>query len=69
MIGPTWTRTARALVIANSLAGATVLLIAMAAPQPVSVAALGSEWQCSRTAFVLTTCRQAEHILTSAVAQ
>ncbi|WMT71095.1 hypothetical protein [Bradyrhizobium sp. Ash2021] len=34
MIGPMWTRKARALVIANSLAGAAVLLIAMAAPSP-----------------------------------
>jgi hypothetical protein len=69
MIGPMWTRKARALVIANSLAGAAVLLIAMAAPQPVSVAALGSEWQCSKTAFVLTTCRQAEPMLASGVTQ
>ncbi|WFU44187.1 hypothetical protein QA640_18080 [Bradyrhizobium sp. CB82] len=50
-------RNARTLVIVNSLAGAA-LLLAMAAPQPVSNAALGNEWQCSKTAFVLTTCRQ-----------
>lgn len=50
-------RNARTLVIVNSLAGAAVLL-AMAAPQPVSSGALGSEWHCSTTALVLTTCRQ-----------
>ena len=58
MMGSLWTRKARMLVIANLLAGAAVLL-AMAAPHPVSSAALGSEWQCSKAAFVLTTCRQA----------
>jgi hypothetical protein len=69
MIGPLRTRKARALVIASSLAGAAVLLIVIAAPKPISVAALGSEWQCSKTAFVLTTCRQAEPMLASSVTQ
>lgn len=64
MIGPMWTRKARALVIATfTLAGAAVLLMAMAAPKPVSVAALSSEWQCSKTAFVLTTCIQSPKTL------
>jgi hypothetical protein len=57
MMGSVWTRKARMLVIANLLAVAAVLL-AVAAPRPVSSAALGSEWQCSKAAFVLTTCRQ-----------
>jgi len=56
MMGSVWTRKARMLVIANLLAGD---LLAMAAPHPVSSAALGSEWQCSKAAFVLTMCRQA----------
>jgi hypothetical protein len=34
-------------------------LLAMAAPHSVSINALGSEWQCSKAGFVLTTCRQA----------
>jgi hypothetical protein len=29
---------------------------AASAPKPVSIAELSSEWQCSKTAFVLTTC-------------
>ena len=70
MIGPMWTRKTRALVIATfTLASAAVLLIAMAAPQPMSVATLGSEWQCSKTAFVLTTCRHAEPMRVSGVTQ
>jgi hypothetical protein len=57
MIGSMSTRN---VLITISLAGAAVVL-AMAAPQPVSKAALGSKWQCSKTAFVLTTCRQASN--------
>jgi hypothetical protein len=30
----------------------------MAAPMPMSSLELGSNWQCSKTAFVLTTCTQ-----------
>jgi hypothetical protein len=30
----------------------------MAAPKSVSSSNLGSNWQCSKTAFVLTTCAQ-----------
>jgi hypothetical protein len=52
-----WTRRLRTLVIANALAAAAVLLVAVAGPRPVSSAALGSEWQCSKTALVVTTCR------------
>ena len=48
------------LVIATSLACMVVVLAIVAAPHPVSSAALGSEWQCSKAAFVLTTCRQAD---------
>lgn len=55
MISPTWARKARKLVIVNLLIGAAALL-GLAAHEPVSSAALGSEWQCSRAAFVLTTC-------------
>ncbi|MES5487073.1 hypothetical protein QMZ05_30335 [Bradyrhizobium sp. INPA03-11B] len=48
------------LVIATSLACMVAVLAIVAAPRPVSIAALGSEWQCSKAAFVLTTCRQAD---------
>ncbi|MCP3466434.1 MULTISPECIES: hypothetical protein [unclassified Bradyrhizobium] len=36
-----------------ALAGVAVFL---AQPKPVESSLLGAEWQCSRTAFVLTTC-------------
>jgi len=48
------------LVIATSLACMVVVLAIAAAPRPVSSAALGSDWQCSKAAFVLTTCRQTD---------
>jgi len=35
---------------------AAVMAIGLAHPEPVSNAALGPDWQCSRLAFVWTTC-------------
>ncbi|MBR0797577.1 hypothetical protein JQ615_19500 [Bradyrhizobium jicamae] len=53
-----WTGALRVLLIAGSLAaGACFCWLAVAGPAPVANAALGSDWQCSKTAFVLTTCR------------
>ncbi len=60
MVNPMWIRKARALVTPILVAGAVVLLMLAAMPEPVSVARLGAEWQCSRTAFVLTTSHHAE---------
>jgi hypothetical protein len=45
-------RTITGFVAVALLAAAT----AASAPKPVSIAELSSEWQCSKTAFVLTTC-------------
>jgi hypothetical protein len=57
MAGTRWTSKGRALVIATfTLAFAAFLRVA--APKPVSIAELGSDWQCSKTAFLLTTCTQ-----------
>ena len=36
-----------------ALAGVAIVL---ARPKPIDSAMLGAEWQCSRTAFVVTTC-------------
>jgi hypothetical protein len=58
MAGPQWSSKRRALVIATfTLAFAAFLRVA--APQLVPTAELlGSNWQCTKTAFVLTTCTQ-----------
>ena len=58
-----WTR--RSLV----LAAATVALacaigfaaVGMSYPEPVASAALGPDWQCSRLAFLFTTCSRVKH--------
>jgi hypothetical protein len=52
-----WTGKRRALVIA-AFALACVALLRMAAPVSVSSSELGSNWQCSKTALVFTTCTQ-----------
>jgi hypothetical protein len=52
-----------AVVIASLACVAVVVAIGLARPDPVSSAALGPDWQCSRLAFVWTTCirlKQAE---------
>ncbi|MBR1168536.1 hypothetical protein ACNJYD_20050 [Bradyrhizobium sp. DASA03005] len=43
----------KALAIAFAVAGAALLL---ARPQPIESAVLGADWECTRTAFVLTSC-------------
>ena len=54
MAGTQWTSKRRALVIATfTLAFAAFLRVV--APQVVSIAEL-SDWQCSQTLFLVTTC-------------
>jgi len=55
-----WTRKGLMLSVAivTLAAIAAALSIGLAYPEPVSSAALGPDWQCTRLAFVLTTCRR-----------
>ncbi len=57
MTGIWWTiRKFTFIAAAVTLTGAAALLwFALAHPQPISSAALGAEWQCTRT-FVWTSC-------------
>jgi hypothetical protein len=48
----------KALAITFATVALAGVAIALARPKPVDSAMLGSEWQCSRTAFVVTTCAQ-----------
>ncbi len=58
MAGTQWTSKRRALVI-STFALAFAAFLRVAAPQLVPTAELlGSNWQCTKTAFVLTTCTQ-----------
>ncbi|MDX3969292.1 MAG: hypothetical protein QHD01_22230 [Bradyrhizobium sp.] len=46
----------KALAIAFVLTSVTGAAVLLARPQPIESAVLGADWQCSQTAFVLTTC-------------
>jgi hypothetical protein len=58
-----------ALVAATATVACVVALlsIALAFPEPISSAALGPDWQCSRIAFVFTTCTRLQHAESAAV--
>jgi hypothetical protein len=58
MISKLWSGKGAALAAAVAAGAVLVayLSLTLASPEPVSSAALGPEWQCSRVAFVLTTC-------------
>ena len=46
----------RALAITVAAVAFAGVAIALGRPMPIESAVLGPEWQCSRTAFVVTTC-------------
>jgi hypothetical protein len=58
MLHDRYIRKGISLVIALLIVGCVVAVFAagLPSPEPVTSAALGPEWQCSRVAFVLTTC-------------
>jgi hypothetical protein len=51
-----WTRKNLALVAVIALAFTGFIMIGLSHPEPAASAALGPEWQCSRLAFVFTSC-------------
>jgi adenine-specific DNA methylase len=58
-----WTR--KTLVLAGAVVALACVVGFAAAglshPEPVASAVLGPDWQCSRLAFVITTCRRVKH--------
>ncbi len=44
------------LAIAVALVAAGGAMLLLARPQPIDSAVLGADWECTQTAFVLTTC-------------
>lgn len=46
----------KALVIGLALAAVTGGAVLLARPQTIDSAVLGAGWECTQTAFVLTTC-------------
>jgi hypothetical protein len=54
------TRKGLVLSVVTLAAIVAAVSFGLANPEPVSSAALGPDWQCTRLAFVLTTCRKSE---------
>ena len=57
-----WTR--KYLVLAAAAAALAFIgfvVIGVSYPEPAASAALGPDWQCSRLAFVFTTCSRVKH--------
>lgn len=46
----------KALAITFALVALAGAAVALARPKPIENAVLGNEWQCSQTAFLITTC-------------
>jgi hypothetical protein len=46
----------KALAITVAIAAVAGAALLLARPQPIDSAVLGAEWECTQTAFVLTTC-------------
>ncbi|MCK1742381.1 hypothetical protein IVA80_16300 [Bradyrhizobium sp. 139] len=46
----------KALAIAVAAVAVTGAALLLARPQPIESAVLGADWECTQTAFVLTTC-------------
>jgi hypothetical protein len=60
MIHTAWTR--KGIIVAAALAACVAVIVAtgLVVPEPEPDAALGPGWQCSRLAFVWTTCSRAK---------
>jgi len=63
MIGTLGTRRQRAGTIAIVALGCALALLSiqLMRPKPLSIAGLGVEWQCSKTAGILTVCPKSLH--------
>ena len=62
-------RPAKIAAAVTLTSAAAFLLVALAYPEPISSAALGPEWRCTRTAFIWTSCsrtRLAEPVVQNA---
>jgi len=69
MIPSLWTRKGVVLIAAAVMVAcvAALLSINLGSPDPISSAALGADWQCSRVALVLTTCTPVRDAATSSI--
>ncbi len=63
MTGTSWNRKQLGLIVAivTFVCAAAFLSIALAHPKPTSNGGLGKDWQCSKTAGMLTVCTKVAH--------
>jgi hypothetical protein len=69
MTGNLWTLKGLAVIAAVATLGcmAAALATGLANPEPVQNAVLGPDWQCTRFAFVFTTCSRVQHAASASV--
>ena len=61
MTGPSQSRKSFILVVAALSCATLAVSIGVAYPRPVANSALGADWQCHRSAGILTTCHRVSH--------
>ncbi len=61
MSSPSRNRKILVLIAAALSSAAIALCIGMAFPTPVANPALGADWQCHRSAGIVTTCQRVSH--------
>jgi hypothetical protein len=61
MAGPSRNRKVLIVVAAVLSCAAVALTIGVALPTPVANPALGADWQCHRSAGIVTTCQHVSH--------
>ena len=65
MTSPSRKRKAFILIAAVLSCAAVALTIGVALPTPVANPALGADWQCHRSAGIVTTCQRVSHVAPS----
>jgi hypothetical protein len=61
MTGPSQNRKALIVIVAALSVAAVAVSIGLAYPIPVANPALGADWQCHRSAGIVTTCQRVSH--------
>lgn len=62
MTGPSQSRKFFTIIAAVVSCAALAVSIGLVYPKPVANAALGADWQCRRSAGIVTTCHRVSHV-------
>jgi hypothetical protein len=63
MTGQPWNRKVLTVVVAALTCAVVAVSISLAYPTEVASPTLGAEWQCHRSAGILTTCNRVSHVV------